>query len=229
MKNKAVIFDFNGTLFWDSEINYVSWRNCIKKWLNKEYTLEQYAILNGRTTYETLENVFPEKLTQEQILKLSNEKDLEYLKVMNAQKDSLSLAPGVEPLIKNLLQNKIKLAIATSAPPSLMVEYEKIFNLSRYFNNKHIVSSDGSLASKPDPAIFNEAIKRLNVNAKNCVVFEDTKSGIISAARANIPKIIAVNSNGSDIKTTSSLIETHSFINSFDEICINDLFNMAGK
>ncbi len=224
MINKAVIFDFNGTLFWDSEINYKSWYNCIKRWLKKEYTREEYFILNGRTTYETLEKVFNKKLDKYTIDNLSKEKDLEYLTIMEIEKESLSLASGVEILLNNLIDNNIKIAIATSAPPSLMLEYEKFFELSRFFKEDYIISSDGSLPSKPDPAIYNKAIKALNVNPKDCVVFEDTKSGIISASRANVGKIIAVNSIGSDIETTSKLKETFSYINCFNEIELKDLF-----
>jgi len=220
---KAAIFDFNGTLFWDSDINYKAWYNCIKRWLNKTYTLEQYALLNGRTTYETLEKVFSKKLSKNEIENLSYEKDKEYLKVMKEEKDKISLATGVESLLKQLIENNIYIAIATSAPPSLMREYEKIFKLSRYFKKENIIASDGTIASKPDPAIYIKAIKTLNVKPENCIVFEDTKSGIISASRANIHKIIAINSTGSDIKTTANLKETNFYINNFDEINIKDL------
>lgn len=224
MQNKSVIFDFNGTLFWDSEINYKSWSNCIKRWLNKDYTRNQYAMLNGRTTYETLDKVFQQKLDKSTIDKLSEEKDLEYLKVMDNEKDELSLAPGIENLLKQLLENNIKIGIATSAPPSLMEEYEKIFNLSRFFKQEYIISSDGSLPSKPDPAIYLETIKRLNVEPKNCIVFEDTKSGIISASKANVSKIIAVNSIGCDCESVNNLKETSFHITHFNQIDLINLF-----
>lgn len=225
MKTKAIIFDFNGTLFWDSEINYKSWYNCILRWLDVEYTLEQYALLNGRTTYETLEKVFPYKLNQDEIEKLSDEKDQEYLKVMDSEKDKLSLAEGAEKLLTKLLENNLKVSIATSAPPSLMEEYENIFKLSRYFKEEYIISSDGTLPSKPHPAIYNKAINVLNVSPSETVVFEDSKSGIISASKANVKKIIAVNSIGSDIKTISSLKEIDYIINSFNDVSIEAFLN----
>ncbi|MGD1820614.1 MAG: HAD family hydrolase [Pleomorphochaeta sp.] len=226
MCNKAVIFDFNGTLFWDTEINYESWSNCIKRWLNKEYTREQYFSLNGRTTYETLEKVFDKKLDQETINKLSKEKDIEYLKIMEEEKDSLSLAPGLEELLVKLIEKDIKIAIATSAPPELMEEYEKFFSLSRFFKKELIVSSDGSLPSKPNPAIYLKAIEKLNIDASNCIVFEDTKSGIISASRANVNKIVAVNSLGADTETINNLKQTAFHIKNFKEVQIESLLDL---
>lgn len=224
MKTKAIIFDFNGTLFWDSEINYKSWYNCILRWLDVEYTLDQYVLLNGRTTYETLEKVFPRQLNKEEIEKFSIEKDQEYLKVMDSEKDKLSLAEGAEKLLTQLLKDNYKISIATSAPPSLMKEYENIFKLSRYFKEDYIISSDGTLPSKPNPAIYNKAIKVLNVSPRETVVFEDSKSGIISASKANVKKIIAVNSIGSDIKTISSLKEIDYIINSYNDVSIEAFF-----
>ncbi|NCD04521.1 MAG: HAD family phosphatase [Spirochaetia bacterium] len=225
MKTKAIIFDFNGTLFWDSEINYKSWYNCILRWLDVEYTLDQYVLLNGRTTYETLEKVFPRQLNKEEIEKFSIEKDQEYLKVMDSEKDKLSLAEGAEKLLTQLLKDNYKISIATSAPPSLMKEYENIFKLSRYFKDDYIISSDGTLPSKPNPAIYNKAINVLNVSPRETVVFEDSKSGIISASKANVKKIIAVNSLGSDIKTISSLKEIDYIINSYNDVSIEAFFN----
>ncbi|MGD1823040.1 MAG: HAD family hydrolase [Pleomorphochaeta sp.] len=222
--NKAVIFDFNGTLFWDSEINFQSWYNFIKKNLKREYTREEYSTLNGRTTAETLEVLYNKKFDKQTIDKLINEKDEEYLKILYNDKSSLSLAPGAEELLYNLKKNKIKIAIATSAHPSLMVEYEKIFKLSRFFERELIIANDGTYKSKPNPAIYIEALKRLKVEPKNSIVFEDTKSGIISAFNAQVEKIIAVNSIGCNIEIVNNLVETTSYITHFNQININNLF-----
>jgi len=224
MKNKAVIFDFNGTLFWDSEINYQAWYNFIKKKLNKDYTREEFSILNGRTTAETLEVLYNKKLDLETIEKLTIEKDREYLDILEQDLESISLAPGVENFINELIENNIKIAIATSAQPSIMVEYEKIFKLSRFFKDELIIANDGSYPSKPDPAIYIEAIKRVKANPKDCVVFEDTRSGIISAFKANVGKIIAVNSVGCHTDIVNNLKETSSHITHYDDINIDNLF-----
>ncbi len=225
MKELAVIFDFNGTLFWDSEINYKSWYNFIKKNIKREYSREEYAILNGRTTIETLEKVYAIKLDNALINKLSNEKEEEYLKILEAEKNNISLAEGVESLIEDLLNNDIKVAIATSANPFLMEKYESIFKLSRFFKKEYIIANDGTLKSKPHPAIYNKAIEALKIKASNCIVFEDTKSGIISASRAKVGQIIAVNSIGSDSKTINNLKETSFFINNFNQVNVKKLIH----
>ncbi|MCK9190483.1 MAG: HAD family phosphatase [Sphaerochaetaceae bacterium] len=223
--DRAAIFDFNGTLFWDSEINYISWNNCIERWFNRPYTRELYAQLNGRTNEETLEVLYGKKLDSRFVSKKSNEKTAEYLRVLESQSQSISLARGAESLFKALIDDGIKIAIATSAPTDLMVHYERYFNLSRFFKDEFIISSDGSIPSKPDPTIYLKTIERLNVDPSSCIVFEDTKSGILSAHKAKVNKVIAINSDGSDIKTTSTMKETSMSIDSFEDLKFKTLFD----
>lgn len=222
--DKAAIFDFNGTLFWDTDINYISWDNCLKRWLGISYSKELYAKLNGRTNPETLEYLYGKKLDKNFLEDKCNEKNNEYLKVLENQRAEVSLASGVESFFESLIEANVSIAIATSAPPELMVEYEKFFKLSRFFEAKNIISNDGSIASKPNPAIYEKAIKVLDVKPSSCVVFEDTKSGILSAYRANVNKVIAIESDGADTKTINSMNEVSFSLKDFNNINIDDLF-----
>jgi HAD superfamily hydrolase (TIGR01509 family) len=223
--NRAAIFDFNGTIFWDTELNYISWRNCIRRWLDREYSREEYFNLNGRTNKETIEKVFNKKLSKEFIVQKDNEKTVEYLKNMKEQQENVKLAPGFEEFAQRLLNQGITIAIATSASPSLMIEYKKVFKLTRFFKEEFIISSDGSLASKPDPAIYLKTINRLDIPASSTIVFEDAKSGIISAYRAKVKKVIAVLSDGSDVDTITNLKETSMIITDYFNLDIDELFN----
>ncbi|MDY0287308.1 MAG: HAD family phosphatase [Sphaerochaeta sp.] len=225
MTKQAIIFDFNGTIFWDSEINFIAWDNCIRRWRGTPYSREEYHLLNGRTSLETLEALFGDLLQQEERVIRCAEKSTEYFKVLNKMKDSVSLAPGLEDLLSELVRRSVKLAIATSAPPQSMVEYEKIFSLSRFFDSKNIVPNDGTIKSKPAPDIFLHAIGTLGCRAEECVVFEDTESGILSAHRANVGKIIAVASNGADIETLQNMKEKAYIITDFSHIDINEILS----
>lgn len=51
---------------------------------------------------------------------------------------------------------------------------------------------DGGFAGKPAPDIYLLAAKKLNVDPKDCLVIEDSKSGIESAFAAGIGKTIAL-------------------------------------
>lgn len=53
---KGIIFDFNGTLFWDSEIQENAWKTFGKKLSGRDITDEEFnTYFHGRTNKDTLE------------------------------------------------------------------------------------------------------------------------------------------------------------------------------
>ncbi len=224
MEDKAVIFDFNGTLFWDSEINFEAWKRVVKIWFDREYSIDEYFILNGRTTKETLFILFDRDLSDIEVEEYSLQKANEYFKIMKEREESISLAPGVTTFIENLKNRGINVAIATSATTEYMNEYDKYFKLHKYFDKQFIIANDGNYKSKPDSEIYIKAIETLNVSHSNVVVFEDTKSGILSAYNAKVNKVFAINSPLSAVESVRNLNETHSVLPDFHNINIDELF-----
>ena len=55
-KVDTVIFDFNGTLFWDSDLHEKAWKSFGKKLLGRDRTDEEFnTYFHGRTNKDTLE------------------------------------------------------------------------------------------------------------------------------------------------------------------------------
>lgn len=65
-------------------------------------------------------------------------------------------------------------------------------NLNKWFDLNKIVFDDGSILGKPEPDIYLKAAAKIGIKAEKCIVVEDAISGIESAYRANIGKIIAI-------------------------------------
>ena len=68
------------------------------------------------------------------------------------------------------------------------------FNLERWFSPEKIVFDNGKIKGKPAPDIYEIAAKNLNLKPEECIVVEDALSGIESAYRAGIGKIVAIES-----------------------------------
>jgi D-arabinose 1-dehydrogenase-like Zn-dependent alcohol dehydrogenase len=51
---------------------------------------------------------------------------------------------------------------------------------------------EGKLPSKPDPAFYIEAAKRIGLTPEECIVVEDSRTGIQSAINAKAGKIVAI-------------------------------------
>ena len=216
---KALIFDFNGTLFWDTLYHQKAWAAIAEKYGKGAYTEEQMHLLNGRTNSETIAFLVGEQVSASQIHAISEEKEQLYIE-MCQRSMPLSLAPGSVSLFERALQKGLKLAIATSAGAGNMAWYKRWFSLNTYFPDHLIITDDNKRKGKPDPAIYLDTLAALDLDGGSCVVFEDTKSGILSASRAGIGTIYAIASEGADIGTTAAMGETHGQLVSFDQFVL---------
>lgn len=107
------------------------------------------------------------------------------------RRDSVPL-PGAEALLKALRQSGIRIAVASSSANAATVL--EATGLDRFVD----VRVDGveaarlDLPSKPDPAVFREALQRLKVSPDRAVIFEDAIAGVEAGRRAGFAKIIGV-------------------------------------
>ena len=70
----------------------------------------------------------------------------------------------------------------------------KEFKLAKWINPEDIVYDDGSYENKV--AMFLDAAKELGVDIKDCMIVEDSVSGIYSAYLAGCRNIMVIDSSG---------------------------------
>ena len=78
----------------------------------------------------------------------------------------------------------IKKAVATSSFRELAIHLIERFGLRARFDA--IVTGDDVKESKPDPAIFLEAARRVGVVPAECLVLEDAQNGVEAASNAGM-------------------------------------------
>jgi beta-phosphoglucomutase-like phosphatase (HAD superfamily) len=159
--------------------------------------------------------------------KYTNEKETLYREMCLADRASFRLADGVVEFLDFLKSYNIPMTIATMSEWQNVEFYINEFGLGKWFDLEKIVYSDGKIAGKPSPEIYEIASQRLGLEPKDCIVIEDALSGIESAKGAGIGKIIAIAS-----------LESHAFyekipylyqiIDNFDEID-KGLFDVVGS
>jgi beta-phosphoglucomutase-like phosphatase (HAD superfamily) len=196
MKIKGVIFDFNGTLFWDTELHYHAWNIFIEKYGIVMDENEKEELIIGRNNEYILDRIFPDKLPREEITKLSIEKENIYQEICLEQK--LQLADGSISLFGFLKKNYIPFTIATGSDLHNVEFYFKYLELDRYFDKSKVIYSDGTIKSKPNPEAFRRALNVLGINPEEAMIFEDSAPGIKAAENLNAGKIIIVNSTDKD-------------------------------
>ncbi|MBO0819237.1 MAG: HAD-IA family hydrolase [Nocardiopsaceae bacterium] len=99
--------------------------------------------------------------------------------------------PGVTRLLDELGAAGIPLAVATTgtrdwAEPLV----DRLFGLDRF---AVVLTGTEVTALKPDPAVYTEAVRRLDVPPKLALAVEDSANGLRSATAAGLPCVVVTN------------------------------------
>lgn len=190
---KGIIFDFNGTMFLDSDLHEAAWLKLIQKYANKEVTEEEIMKnFHGKTNDVILRKFVSSELTNEEVQKLSDEKESYYREALIATPDRKHFTKGLEEVLDYLKVEKIPTTIATASPKVNLDFYYDYLDLGRWFDYEKIVYFNGEFPGKPAPDMFLIAAEKINMKPENCLVIEDSYSGLQAAHNAKIGTIIAI-------------------------------------
>lgn len=190
---KGIIFDFNGTLYWDSQLHYDAWREYSKMLRGYEFSDEEMRDkMFGHTNEDIIEYAIGEKPSKEMVEKYGKEKEALYRKRCLLKPEEFKLAPGAVELLDFLKEKNIPRTIATMSEWDNVDFYIKEFHLEKWFDLDKIVYSDGTIPGKPAPDIFMIAADKIGLKPSECLVFEDAIAGINSAKSAGVGKIVGV-------------------------------------
>lgn len=180
---KAYIFDFDGVVMDTESLHFKAWNKGFSH-LGSTLTEEEYLPLKS-TGRKHIVNTFSHKIgreiSEQEAEKICKVKD-EYFKELCKNVDKSLLINGVEEFLIKLKKEDKKIAVASSA--STTTELLKKVGLTKYFD----VVADGNLGlpKKPDPAVFLKAAELLKVEAKDCLVFEDSIAGLKACENADM-------------------------------------------
>lgn len=190
---KGIIFDFNGTMFMDSDLHEAAWLHLIKKYSSKKMTEEDILKnVHGKTNDVILRNFISQALSDEEVQKLSDEKETYYRDSVLASADHKEFTAGLREVLDYLKAEKIPMTIASASPKINMDFYFDYLNLGEWFDYEKMVCHTGSFPGKPAPDIFLIAAEKIGVEPENCIVIEDSYSGLQAARNAKIGTIIAI-------------------------------------
>jgi len=192
---EGVIFDFNGVLLFDSDIQEQAWNEIALRYrgtLLTEY--EKRNVIHGKTTQAICEFLLGRSLSHIEARKMINGKEASYREECLRRKavGAFTLSPGASDLLDYLVKYNISHTIATSSGLEDLDFFIEHLDLERWFDRSRIMYNNGTYPGKPDPAIFLKAAGSMGTPTANCLVFEDALSGIKAAMAANIGAIYGV-------------------------------------
>ncbi len=182
---KGLIFDFNGTLFFDSRMHIEALQRYFEN-AGKEIPSAEYIIKNifGKSNPRIYADFFAKDENDTAWEGFAEEKETTYRQLCLDNPELMKYTDGVEEFLDYLKKNDIPYALATGSGIDNVSFYIENMGLSRWFDENNLVYADGSFLGKPAPDIYQIAAKRLGLDPSECIVFEDGTSGIISAQSA---------------------------------------------
>lgn len=212
---KGIIFDFNGTLVFDDEINRCAWKKTFVEitGLNEEEYTEfrkKYKCVNNYPTLEAIFNYCNIPYTKENILEWSHHKEEKYHEI--AISSSYQLVKGAEEFLNYIKEKNVPFNMATASIDFNVDFYFEQLNLSRWFNRDIVAYDDGVATTKKQ--IYLTAAKNINLDIKDCLVIEDSYAAMLQAKEAGVIKFIQMDKNKHNI----DLKEVIQKVNDFSEI-----------
>ncbi|MBQ9213828.1 MAG: beta-phosphoglucomutase [Bacteroidales bacterium] len=183
---KAYIFDLDGVLVDSAKYHYLAWKALADK-LGFVFTEKDNERLKGVSRMKSLEillEIGNIKMSEEEKEKAAEEKNNLYRDYISKMTPS-EILPGVENFLKEIKALGKKTAIGSASKNTPLI-LEKT-GLDKYFN----AVADGTIITKakPDPEVFLKGAEMLNVDPKDCIVFEDAVSGVQAAHNAGMKAV----------------------------------------
>lgn len=190
---KGVIFDFNGTMFFDEAFQKQSWLSFLESKTGRSISEKEFQeYIHGRNAEDSLSYFLQRELSREEVASLEEEKEVVYRRMCMECPEDFRLAEGLPEFLDKLVQRRIPVTIATASGWNNVRFFFEQLHLDKWFEIQKVVYNDGSIPGKPEPDIYLRAAEQISISMENCVVFEDAKSGIEAAKRAGAGQIIGV-------------------------------------
>lgn len=211
---EAIVFDMDGVLI-ESEHLWDQVRRGLARESDLDWPQEATRAMQGMSTpewarYLTDEVGFagsPEDVAREVISRMVSVYD-----------SGLPLLPGAIESI-NRLAMRWPIGLASSSPRSLIDAVLDSADVAQCF--QATLSTEEVSAGKPDPVVYQEVSRLLNVAPQRCVAIEDSSNGLISAKSAGM--IVVAVPNQDYPPSGEALACADVVVNSLDDLTVDSV------
>jgi len=178
---KAVIFDFDGLIV-DTETPWFEVFSAIYQEYGTNLPLEKWAQCIGASDkhfdpYDYLEACIQRTVDRVAVRKLSIERHAQLMEQKN-------ILPGVEDYLKTARLLGLKIGLASSSGRDWVEKYLNQFKLIEYFDC--IYTRDDVKNVKPNPDLYEKALRFFNISGDEAIAFEDSPNGLKAARTAGL-------------------------------------------
>jgi HAD superfamily hydrolase (TIGR01509 family) len=200
----GILFDFNGVIIDDEPQHCEALAATLAEYgipLAREAYYREYLGFDDRECFRFTFAREGEPVEEARLQEAIERKNAHYERAI---RDSLQLVPGVAEFIEEAALDGHQLAIVSGA---LRREIELVLSLAGLRPHfAEIVAAEDVAACKPDPQGFLQALGRLALEPRRCVVVEDSLPGLAAARAAGLRCAVLTTSHPTDAFGEADLV-----------------------
>jgi beta-phosphoglucomutase len=196
----ALIFDMDGVIIDSNPLHRFAWLEYTRRH-GVEMTEAMQQRMYGKRNDEIVRDFFGAQLDDGEVFAHGAAKEALYRELMKSRVEE-SLVPGVREFLAN--HGNLALAVATNAEAAnvdFVLDSAGIGNLFRIVVNGHQVTNP-----KPHPEIYLRVAEALGFPPANCLVFEDSYTGVEAGLAAGM-RVIGVGTTHQQLPGVSLLVQ----------------------
>lgn len=188
---KAIVFDFDGLVIDTETVWYSAFKEVLQDY-GVEFPMEVFLQCVG-TSDAAMHAFIEEEIGAESIetiVKLARDKHRTHM-------EFLDIREGVKEYLSEARDLGLRIGLASSSSREWVEGFLKKLGIIDYF--EVIKTRDDVEKIKPDPMLYIEALKALNIGPKEAVAFEDSANGAKAAIAAGMHCVIVPNEMTKDL------------------------------
>jgi beta-phosphoglucomutase len=178
----AILLDLDGTMVLTEDVYFKVWSQILQKY-NLVLTSELYSQYIHSNSDSKVFNTLLYNIQDLDLFALSKLKDDSLIEMLQ----QVQLVPGIIEFLQMIRDQQHRTCVVTNSNHRVAQKILEHFGLDTLID--FIISADSCTRTKPDPEPYRIAMEKLGISATNTIVFEDSKTGIMSAKGMN-PKLI---------------------------------------
>ena len=215
-KEIAVIFDMDGVICHTNPYHSIAFREffSVRDLAPSDEDFAQHMF--GKSNSYILSHFLKRPIEGAELLQMEEEKEGLFRKIYEPHVAPIT---GIVEFISDLKSNAVKIGVATSAPrANLDLIFSKV-DLREKLGS--IMASEDVKKNKPDPEVYLTSALNLGVSPAQCVVFEDSFSGVTAALNAGMSVVGVLTSH-----TKEELPPCNLYINDYSEMSFQTIKNL---
>lgn len=218
MSKIGVIFDMDGVICHTNPFHKKAFEVFFDKYQISYSEPEFEEHMYGKHNSYIMSYFFKRSVSGEELVLLENEKESMFREIY---KEEIHTIPYYESFLNELKSGSILTGVATSAPKANLDLILDGLAIRNQFDS--LMSSEDVTTHKPSPEVYLKTAERLGLTPDECVVFEDSYSGVSAAINAGM-KVIGVLSS----HKKEELPPCNFYINDYSEVSVDKVKEILG-